>query len=101
MFCKISGMEKKSFVKMVRSKFEAPDYNICFSKTPSIWRQLDIVHFSKEEINELACPFEFTLVKKFSSGRPSLMSILKTIQNNLDLARNVYPSALNYRYILL
>jgi hypothetical protein len=29
------------------------------------------------------------------------MSILKTIQNNLDLARNVYPSALNYRYILL
>lgn len=55
---------------------------------------------SREEIEELAAPFEFSLVGKFSLKRPNLTSIRQFFYN-LKLSADFSISLLDPRHILI
>ncbi|KAL6517057.1 hypothetical protein OROHE_018017 [Orobanche hederae] len=59
-----------------------------------------VIFFTASEIKELAAPFEYTLIGKFSHGFPS-MKTLKLKLSELNLVSNFSVSLLEYRHVLL
>jgi hypothetical protein len=92
---------KPTFAQLVKGNFLTLDFFVDLKKEASSWHGKEVLYFTSNEINLLAKPFELTLIGKFSFEHPTLMSILKALQQSLNLEGGVYPSALNHRYILI
>lgn len=67
---------------------------------PSSYRGMPAVIISREEIEELAAPFEFSLVGKFPLKRPSLTAIRQFFYN-LELSAGFSVSVLDSRHVLI
>ncbi|XP_071933183.1 uncharacterized protein [Coffea arabica] len=92
----VTPTTKKSFSQL----FSEPANSPIYLRPITTFKGEAAVVFSKEEADKLAAPFHWTLVGKFSHGRPSLEAMRKFF-SSLNLKDHVSIGLLDYRHVLL
>ncbi|XP_071928074.1 uncharacterized protein [Coffea arabica] len=91
-----SPSEKKSFSQL----FSQPATSPIKIQHVSVYKGEAAVIFSREDVDKLAAPFRWTLVGKFSHGRPSLEDTRKFF-SSLNLKDQVSIGLMDYRHVLI
>ena len=93
---KLSPTTKKSFSQL----FSQPVTSPIQVRQASVYKGEAAVVFSRVDADRLAVPFRWTLVGKFSHGRPSLEDTRKFFAS-LNLKDQVSIGLLDYRHVLI
>ena len=91
-----SPSARKSFSQL----FSQPSASPIQLRPVTTYKGEAAVIFSKEDADRLAAPFRWTLVGKFSHGRPTLEDIRKFLAS-LNLRDHVTVGLMDYRHVLI
>ena len=91
-----SPTKKKSFSQL----FSQPSTSFIPIRQATVYKGEAAVIFSRADAEKLAEPFRWSLVGKFSHGRPSLEDIRKFFAS-LNLKDHIFIGLMDYRHVLI
>ena len=99
-----SGPEKPrhlSFAAATMMTHQVPHFPGIAVRQPVVVDGEEIIKFTSEEVNQMAAAFTWTLIGKFSTGRPAMMDILTSMKKAMTFCDEIFPVALDQRHVLI
>ena len=90
-----------SFAAATWETHKAPLFPSVAVRKPVVVEDEEMIQFTPAEVNQMAAAFTWSLIGKFTLGRPSMMDILTSMKNALTFQEEIFPVALDQRHVLI
>ena len=90
-----------SFAAATRASHQVPKFPGLLVRAPIKVDNEELVRFSEVGVSQMAAAFTWSIIGKFSTGRPAMMDILNTLKRAVPFTEEIFPVAIDQRHILI